>query len=173
MPPAARARARLHHWCRVALGSPGQGADVPGDRPISPLPLDRARSRDRRPRECRGCRVRPPARPLQGAGRACNRQERSHLRRSAALVCPHLVCSHARLLCQPPRPPSCEHWQCRWRHPTPQRCLGRLLGPSSCQPHAVTGPPPAAPSSQQAEIDRFGLGKKVRGKKNLVLSAFN
>ena len=29
---------------------------------------------------------------------------------------------------QPSCTPSCEHWQRRWRHPTPQRCVGRLLG---------------------------------------------
>ena len=40
--PNAPCRAR---GCTVALGSPGQGADVPGALPFSPLPLDRARSR--------------------------------------------------------------------------------------------------------------------------------
>ena len=115
---------------------------------------DSACSRSRRPLESGGRRVcpRPPA------GHRPRQQLSGPQPPRAPLVCPHLVCSHACLRCQPPCTPSCEPWQHRWRHATPQRCLGRLLGPPS--PRQPPCPPPPGVLSAPCATCRLRLWKR-------------
>ena len=106
-------------------------------------------------------RVHPPARPLQGRGRACNHQVRSHLCIRAPLVCflrklaTSMETSHS----------SATSWQiARPLLPSPAACRDRATACSTQLPAPVFFPKFVSPVG----LRRRWIWKNVRGKKSLA-----